>query len=212
MYRAKALSAIVLLAAALLATVPHAQTRRAEVVEIELPRNIECLPDDLERSWEPIEKDGLHDPALSDIEALQDPADALAELPIDAVGNQVDWIKAKREGLITPRASLDEPAPEIRLRDTNILMHNTGSAPNVLFPHRPHTEWLDCENCHQNMFKESPGATKMSMMGILQGMACGRCHGAISFPLTECYRCHTISARTLKPVSYCKREAKPAHE
>ena len=213
MFRADAIgrAALAVVVAALVLPA-QAQQRRAEVVDIELPRNIECLPADLQRDWDPIEDDRLHAAQLDGVDVLQDPADALAGLPIDSVGNQVDWIEAKRAGLIAPRASLDESSVEVRLRDTKILMQNTGSSPYVLFPHRPHTEWLDCENCHQGMFAESPGATQMSMMGILQGMACGRCHGAISFPLTECYRCHTISARTLEPVKYCKREDEPAHE
>jgi ribosomal protein L40E len=32
----------------------------------------------------------------------------------------------------------------------------------------------------------------MSMFAILQGEFCGRCHGAVSFPLTECRRCHSV--------------------
>jgi c(7)-type cytochrome triheme protein len=62
----------------------------------------------------------------------------------------------------------------------------------VLFPHRPHTEWLDCENCHDKLFKKKAGETPINMFQVLQGEYCGRCHGAVAFPLTECRRCHSV--------------------
>jgi hypothetical protein len=37
------------------------------------------------------------------------------------------------------------------------------------------------------------GATKFTgMFPILSGEKCGRCHGAVAFPLTECRRCHVV--------------------
>ena len=68
-----------------------------------------------------------------------------------------------------------------------------GGMPAVRFPHRQHTEWLDCKNCHDGIFKMRTGETKISMFLILQGEQCGVCHGAVAFPLTECMRCHSIS-------------------
>ena len=76
--------------------------------------------------------------------------------------------------------------------DSNVLMKHTGDAPYVLFPHKPHTQWLDCGNCHEEIFKSKAGATPVNMLAILQGEYCGRCHGAVSFPLTECNRCHSV--------------------
>jgi c(7)-type cytochrome triheme protein len=64
--------------------------------------------------------------------------------------------------------------------------------PVVLFPHKRHTEWLDCSNCHDKLFKEEIGASHISMFQILAGEQCGVCHGAVSFPLTECNRCHSV--------------------
>jgi c(7)-type cytochrome triheme protein len=60
----------------------------------------------------------------------------------------------------------------------------------VKFPHRQHTLWLDCSNCHPFPFKEKLGGNKLSMMAILNGDQFGLCNGAVSFPLTECNRCH----------------------
>ena len=47
-----------------------------------------------------------------------------------------------------------------------------------------HTEWLDCTNCHDKLFLPKAGATPVNMFAVLQGEYCGRCHGAVSFPLT----------------------------
>ena len=67
-----------------------------------------------------------------------------------------------------------------------------GSMPAVKFPHRQHTLWLDCSNCHNGLFKDKIGANKFSMVAILNGEQCGLCHGAVAFPLTECTRCHSV--------------------
>jgi c(7)-type cytochrome triheme protein len=62
----------------------------------------------------------------------------------------------------------------------------------VRFPHRQHTLWLDCSMCHEELFKSKAGANQFSMLAMLNGEQCGRCHGAVSFPLTECNRCHSV--------------------
>ncbi len=142
--------------------------------------------------WLPLEKDGLHDPDSTAVKVLQQPAAALSILPPDTAGNQVRWVQALREGYINPRSHLHDNA-ELEILDTEILLKNTGDQPFVLFPHKAHTEWLDCSNCHEHLFKSRIGASGMSMFAILQGEFCGRCHGAVSFPLTECNRCHSVA-------------------
>ncbi len=74
--------------------------------------------------------------------------------------------------------------------DTDILLSLKGGLPMVRFPHRQHTLWLDCSNCHEALFKSKVGANRLSMFQMLQGEQCGVCHGAVAFPLTECNRCH----------------------
>ena len=69
---------------------------------------------------------------------------------------------------------------------------DTATLRMVLFPHDIHTAWLECSNCHPKIFAEKAGATPVNMLAILQGEYCGRCHGAVSFPLTECNRCHSV--------------------
>ena len=148
--------------------------------------------------WLRLAADGIHDPTNPAIKVLQEPAEAFATLPPDAVGNQVSWVEALEEGLIEPRASID-PGTEVRLLDLDIVMKGTGDAAWVLFPHQPHTEWLDCSNCHDQIFASKAGGTPMTMLAILEGRYCGRCHGAVSFPLTECGRCHNVSVGSVLP-------------
>ncbi len=141
--------------------------------------------------WRKLEEDGLHAPEAAGLSVLQQPQEALSILPPDTAGNKVDWVTALRDGYITPRSFLHEEK-ELKVLDTNILMKGTADQPFVLFPHRAHTEWLECGNCHDKLFVAKAGATPISMLQILQGEYCGRCHGAVSFPLTECSRCHSI--------------------
>jgi|AntDeeMinimDraft_5_1070356.scaffolds.fasta_scaffold04763_3 c(7)-type cytochrome triheme protein len=140
----------------------------------------------------PLAEDGLHDPSLPAIEILQEPGEVLGALPSTTSGNMVDWNKAVRDGYIQPRATLEEQG-EVETLDLDIYFPNTAGADVVRFPHREHTEWLDCSNCHPFPFAEKAGATPVSMLQILMGEYCGRCHGAVSFPLTECSRCHSVS-------------------
>lgn len=143
----------------------------------------------------PLAQDGMHDPTNPGIKLLQEPEEALSKLPPDAVGNRVRWVKALEQGLITPRTNI-LPDTKIKVLDTDVIMPRTGEMPMVRFPHKQHTEWLDCSNCHEHLFKSKAGATKaVNMFEILQGEYCGLCHGAVSFPLTECKRCHSVERK-----------------
>lgn len=137
-------------------------------------------------------RDGIHDPANPGLKLLQEPRDALAALPKDAVGNRVHWVRALAERLIAPRTNI-LPETRVNVLDLDVILPRTGEMPMVKFPHRQHTEWLDCSNCHEHLFKSKAGATvKLNMFEILQGEYCGVCHGAVAFPLTECKRCHSV--------------------
>ena len=144
-------------------------------------------------AWQKLEQDGLHDPESAGLSVLQQPEEALSVLPSDTAGNKVNWVKALRDNYIEPRSYLHKEK-KLETLDSDILMKGTGDAPYVLFPHKAHTEWLECSNCHEKLFSsKEAGATPIKMLAILQGESCGRCHGAVSFPLTECNRCHSVS-------------------
>ena len=151
------------------------------------------------RRWDALARDGVHDPRNAALRELQQPGEALRHLPEDSAGNQVQWVDALQRGVIVPRTSLD-PERKIRQLDLDVYLNAYGSTPIVRFPHREHTLWLDCANCHERLFVSKIGANKMTMLRILQGEQCGQCHGAVAFPLTECARCHN-TPRTPENVS-----------
>lgn len=145
----------------------------------------------LAQGWESLRKDGIHDPRGAAISQLQEPGEALSKLTPDNTGNMVRWVQSLEKGEINPRASLN-PDTKINTYDSDVLLNLKGGMPIVRFPHRQHTLWLDCVNCHDHLFKPQAGANTYSMLSILNGEQCGVCHGAVSFPLTECYRCHSV--------------------
>ena len=113
-------------------------------------------------------------------------------LPKDKYG-LVDWAKAVKENLLTPRHSLDPDAEDIPPFDFNILIETKSNfVKDVVFPHYIHTWWLKCEICHPKIFIPVRGANNITMVGmIVDNKFCGRCHGKIAFPFTDCNRCHT---------------------
>ena len=125
--------------------------------------------------------------------ALEHPA----VLALRKVLHSPRWVQALDSGAINPRTNI-QPETQVRLRDQDIIISKFGSMPAVKFPHRQHTLWLDCSNCHEHLFKSKAGANAFSMQAILDGEQCGLCHGAVSFPLTECNRCHSVSNASLR--------------
>lgn len=144
------------------------------------------------QGWDALSKDGIHDPRGPAAKELQEPAAALSKLTPDNAGNMVRWVQSLQKGEINPRASI-RPDTKIRVYDSDVLLNLKGGMPIVRFPHLQHTQWLDCSNCHDHLFKAETGATKLSMLSILNGEQCGVCHGAVAFPLTECFRCHSVA-------------------
>lgn len=147
--------------------------------------------------WKPLKKDGLHDPSNPAVNVLQEPAEALSVLQTDTAGNMVDWARSLEYGFIEPRTSLegDEPAEVL---ETTVLMRNTMPMRYVRFPHKTHTQWMSCETCHDSIFVAVENANPINMGKILNGEYCGICHGAVSFPLTECDRCHNTDSSTVR--------------
>lgn len=139
----------------------------------------------------PPPEDGIHDPGGPGSGVLQSPRNAFQDLPKGSSGNYVDWVKALESGKISPRYDrLDSTATPI-VMDLNIVREVKGSMPNVVYPHKQHTEWLDCSNCHPAIFIPQKGANQISMAAILMGQKCGVCHGKVAFPVSECRRCHS---------------------
>lgn len=119
----------------------------------------------------------------------KDPAVVLKDFPRDAIGAD-DWVKAFKENVIKPRGTLEEGKPETPPFPFDIEIPAVGAMPNVIFPHFPHTFWLDCANCHPAIFIMKKGSNPISMVKIVNGEFCGRCHGRVAFPISNCTRCH----------------------
>jgi c(7)-type cytochrome triheme protein len=148
--------------------------------------------------WQTIMEDQLHDPAGPGATQLQNPAEALFYLPSAYTGNKVRWAEAIEEGYIEPRASILDNNYQMQVLDLDVIRTRTAEMPMVLFPHKKHTIWLECGNCHEWLFKSKRGATRFGMFDVLSGEYCGRCHGAVAFPLLECYYCHSVKREELK--------------
>ena len=144
-------------------------------------------------------EDGIHDPANDGTHALQAPLTAFGPFPKSNDGNRVDWVKTLNENLITPRADRNDPAAQPMVMDLNIVREVKGSMPDVVYPHKQHTQWLDCSNCHPAIFIPQKGANQISMAAILLGQKCGVCHGKVAFPVSECRRCHSKSKLVAAP-------------
>ena len=139
----------------------------------------------------PPESDGIHDPTSDGTMMLQPPREAFATLPKSRSGNYIDWNRAIDEKLLTPRSDIQNPDATAVVLDLNIVREVKGSMPDVVYPHRQHTQWLDCANCHPAIFIPMKGANQISMASILMGEKCGVCHGKVAFPVSECRRCHS---------------------
>ena len=153
----------------------------------------------------PAIESGIHDPTNDMTLQLQPPATAFAALPKSTAGNHVDWVKALEAKAIAPRWDRNDPSMPAIVMDLNIVREVKGSMPDVVYPHKQHTEWLDCSNCHPKIFLPQKGANQISMASILLGQQCGVCHGKVAFPVSECRLCHsrkkaaTIAASEVKP-------------
>lgn len=139
----------------------------------------------------PPAEDGIHDPTNDGTLALQPPLQAFNDMARSNAGNRVDWVKSLAQGNFAPRADRVDPKAAPMVMDLNIVREVKGSMPDVVYPHKQHTQILDCSNCHPAIFKPQKGANQISMAGILLGEACGVCHGKVAFPVSECRLCHS---------------------
>ena len=139
----------------------------------------------------PPTEDGIHDPTNDGTAALQPPLAAYGNLPKSNAGNRIDWVQAIGGKKINPRWDRLDPKAEPVVMDLNIVREVKGSMPDVVYPHKQHTEWLDCSNCHPAIFVPQKGANQISMASILLGQQCGVCHGKVAFPVSECRLCHS---------------------
>jgi len=134
---------------------------------------------------------GIYSPDNESISILQSPTEALVGFPTNR-RNEIDWVQALNDGLISPRANLDGSEEMVPMA-MDILMEQTAMMPHVMFPHLAHTKWLSCENCHDAIFEPVKNGNPISMGKILKGEFCGRCHDRVAFSLFVCEKCHNTA-------------------
>lgn len=139
----------------------------------------------------PPPEDGIHDTTNDGTFVLQPPAQAFTGFPRGNAGNGVNWVEALNQKKIQPRYDRKDANAQPVVMDLNIVREVKGSMPDVVYPHKQHTEWLDCSNCHPAIFIPQKGANQISMAAILLGQKCGVCHGKVAFPVSECRLCHS---------------------
>jgi len=115
----------------------------------------------------------------------------LDSLPETPYGNRIDWSAALESGQIKPKTFLTEKPEAIQFDKELLLEAEWAMIPPAIFPHKKHIQWLDCANCHPDIFNIKKKTTKhFAMKYILKNEFCGVCHGKVAFPLNDCKRCH----------------------
>jgi len=116
-------------------------------------------------------------------------------------GDGVNWVESLQTGVISPKTSLynkenssSMPLPEHLKKER---LRWTAKSPKypvsvaVSFPHEAHVKWLDCANCHPDIFMvQKNGTVDFDKDKILEGQYCGVCHLTVAFPMDGCRRCH----------------------
>jgi c(7)-type cytochrome triheme protein len=195
-----ALMALATLLAALTATVAQAFLRPVPELQKPVPKTSAPAPAAEQRpalrtATEQADQNRFYDPANPAYGALQKANEALAGFPVDPQGH-VDWMSALATGRIKPLADLQGHS-QMQPLDLDILMKNTKQMPYVRFPHRSHTLWLDCSNCHPALFEPQAGANRITMAEIFRGRYCGVCHDRVAFiTYFSCNRCHAVPRDT----------------
>ncbi len=117
----------------------------------------------------------------------------LSKLPKSKYGNGIDWVQAIDKGLIKPVNYLAvKPPSDIAVIKPLLLEAEWSGIPPAVFSHKMHVAWLDCNNCHPDIFNIKLKTTKhFSMKRILDREFCGVCHMTVAFPMDDCKRCHT---------------------
>jgi len=72
--------------------------------------------------------------------------------------------------------------------------------PPVIFPHWFHRIRFKCKVCHSDIFEMRGGANDVTMIKIIKGQYCGKCHnGRIAWAPLYCDRCHSGESEVTIP-------------
>jgi c(7)-type cytochrome triheme protein len=72
--------------------------------------------------------------------------------------------------------------------------------PPVVFPHWFHRIRFKCKVCHSDIFEMRAGANDITMIKIIKGQYCGKCHnGKVAWAPLYCDRCHSGQSEVTIP-------------
>lgn len=116
------------------------------------------------------------------------------KLPKDDEDN-IDWMAALRDKVISPRPGIEDGAQETKVLDQDVKLATSGKPDRmVVFSHKVHGQWLSCGNCHPAIFAEKTGTAKITMDDIDEGKYCGVCHDKVAMALPSgCKGCHKVA-------------------
>ncbi|MCK4739293.1 MAG: hypothetical protein KAT46_05030 [Deltaproteobacteria bacterium] len=118
------------------------------------------------------------------------------KLPRTKKFKAINWVELDNLEAFKPLVALEKgmtvDSKETNgVRDTDILFNVDSSfMKDIIFSHKIHTARLKCAMCHDKIFKKELGSSKVTMLQIKEGSACGTCHGRVSFSNKNCKRCH----------------------
>ncbi|MCA1765413.1 MAG: hypothetical protein LC633_04055 [Desulfobulbaceae bacterium] len=119
------------------------------------------------------------------------------ELQSAKFGNKINWTAALKTGRISPAYSIYRKEEPLNFRKELWLKAEWLFVPPAYFPHETHVEWLDCGDCHPDIFNIRKKSTKhFEMKFILEEKFCGVCHLKVAFPIDNCQRCHPAMKAT----------------
>jgi c(7)-type cytochrome triheme protein len=122
-----------------------------------------------------------------------------AGLPrIEEGSEYIAWTKALEGKLITPKPGIAADAADEEPTDMDVEIATSGQPEwKAIFSHKPHTQWMKCDNCHATgLFEMEKGKVKMTMTGMGEGQWCGACHGKVAAPeLSGCAACHPAAPK-----------------
>jgi c(7)-type cytochrome triheme protein len=120
------------------------------------------------------------------IEKITDPDSMLAMLPTDHSGS-VDWVSALRDGVIRPRMRKGVMPDSTDSFGYDVYLSH-GDGPEAFFPHSEHQQWMSCQSCHPQIYRN--GAASLTPETAHDSESCAFCHGKVAFPIRACERCH----------------------
>ncbi len=116
--------------------------------------------------------------------------------PQTSIGDGINWVEALKAGLITPQNFIKTESGDIPFDKNLVLEAAWGGIAPAVFSHKTHMGWLECSNCHPDVFNIKKKTTAhFSMEYILKGKFCGACHLRVAFPMDDCKRCHPAISR-----------------